>query len=814
MAMSSEELLKSLVDSEILAPDYVQSLNEQLLSAAKPQNINELIKSIIRSGRLTPFQGAQIAAGRSKSLVLGDYTIVDKIGSGGMGQVFKAIHRRMKRTVAIKILAPAALKDQQAIRRFQQEVEAAAKLLHPNIVAAFDAGRANGQQYLVMEYVDGRDLAAIVKERGRVPLDDALDYIAQAARGLQYAHSMGVVHRDIKPANLLVDSRGTVKILDMGLARLDVAAMAEGLTQSGQMMGTVDYMPPEQAFDARRADARSDIYSLGCTLYRIVTGEAMYAGESLVQVSLAHRELPIPDLRAKCPEASPRLNEVFRRTVAKRPEDRYQTMADVVSALAALVTSRAETVRPIDATISFSPAAQSPSDNKNPGEIQVRKTPSLTKVVVAEKTKYLAAKVIGGVFATIVAPFFVAILLKYFDKPEAPTVPTKSELAAADVRPAPSEIHTSNPSQAVSEPAHSKQGPPATGGIGGANQAEPPGRANAPFDAAQARAFQQSWAQYASIPVERRNSIGMRLVLIPPGTFLMGSTPDQVVASQSLGERPKKGPDELGEAAVAEETPAHRVQINRPYLLSATEVTFAQFKSFVEATDYLTDAEHFNNSEAAPRKKKKAAIGRPDWRRPGYATGDDLPVTVITWRDAVQFCNWLSERENLKPCYTRDSKGSWVLLAAGEGYRPPTEAEWEFACRAGTTGLFSFGDKPEGLEEFGWYHKNASAASHSVGLKRPNHFGLYDMHGNVEEWCHDRFLVDYYKHSPRANPFGPDAGDAHVVRGGSWIDSDGSACRSASRLAHGARNNHRGFRVACVTLHPRAIPAKGRAGAE
>jgi hypothetical protein len=241
----------------------------------------------------------------------------------------------MHRIVAIKVLPAAMTKDAAAVARFEREVTAAARLEHPNIVTAHDADEAGGVHFLVMQYVDGADLAALVKQDGPFSTAKATNYILQAARGLEYAHREGVIHRDIKPANLLVDKHVVVKVLDMGLARLDSndAAVQAELTTTGTVMGTMDYMAPEQAADTRHADARADVYSLGCTLYFLLAGVPPYRGESLMSKLVAHREHPIPSLRDIKPDASQRLDAVFRRMVAKQVEARYQSMSEVIADL-------------------------------------------------------------------------------------------------------------------------------------------------------------------------------------------------------------------------------------------------------------------------------------------------------------------------------------------------------------------------------------------------------------------------------------------------------------------------------------------------
>lgn len=343
-AVSLEQFTRSLGECGLMSPDELAAI-QALPPAQRPHHAEELAQLLVRQRKLTKFQALNLLQGKGKNLVMGEYLILDKIAAGGMGQVFKARHRRMQRIVAIKVLPPALMKTPDAARRFQRETQLAARLTHPNIVTAYDAGESGGIHFLVMEYVDGQDLSSLLKQ-GLLSLDKALDYILQAARGLAYAHGEGMVHRDVKPANLLLDKKGVVKILDLGLARFDNTPADDGLTNSGTVMGTVDYLAPEQALNTHTADARADIYSLGCSLYRLLTGHPPYEANSVVEKILAHRERPIPSLHAARPEISAALDKILARMLAKKPEDRFQTMNEVVAELEAFRTQSTEIERP------------------------------------------------------------------------------------------------------------------------------------------------------------------------------------------------------------------------------------------------------------------------------------------------------------------------------------------------------------------------------------------------------------------------------------------------------------------------------------
>ena len=245
---------------------------------ADPQTI---AKQIVQRGWLTAYQVKLIWKGRASELILNQYVLLERLGEGGMGEVFKARHRRMERDVALKVIRKEKLGSPEAVKRFHQEIQTAAHLSHANVVMAYDADQAADRHFFAMEYVEGTNLAKLVKEHGPMPVNQACDCIRQAALGLQHAFERGMVHRDIKPSNLLLGKGGILKILDMGLARLEESPSGEiesRITQEGLVIGTPDFLSPEQARDARAVDIRSDIYALGCSFYFLLTGHTPYPG--------------------------------------------------------------------------------------------------------------------------------------------------------------------------------------------------------------------------------------------------------------------------------------------------------------------------------------------------------------------------------------------------------------------------------------------------------------------------------------------------------------------------------------------------------
>lgn len=338
------ELVELVGASRLLDPAQKQLLTTQL--QRQFTDARSLANAIVKRGWLTEYQIKMIANHKGGDLFFGPYVILDLLGAGGMGQVFKARQQKLDRVVALKVIRKERLSNTDAVRRFQREMRTASQLAHPNIVLALDAGQVGEHPFIAMEYVEGVDLARLVKQQGALPMGQACDYAAQAALGLQHAVERGLVHRDIKPSNLILTrpgpqgaglgQAGVVKILDMGLARATESTqtdMSGTLTHAGAVIGTPDYISPEQARDSRTVDIRADLYSLGCTLYYLLTAQVPFPGGTPMEKLFKHQlEMPTPVEKLR-PDLPGGVAQVVARLLAKDPTDRAQTPAEAARLL-------------------------------------------------------------------------------------------------------------------------------------------------------------------------------------------------------------------------------------------------------------------------------------------------------------------------------------------------------------------------------------------------------------------------------------------------------------------------------------------------
>jgi serine/threonine-protein kinase len=348
LSNSSLTLTASLRDSPLLTHAQQAELVRDLQPRFPDSKL--LARQLLERGWLTTFQVNQLFLGRGADLVLGPYVLLERLGEGGTGQLFKARHQHMNRVVAVKLIRKELLADREVVGRFHREIQLVSTLSHSNVVHAYDAGPVGANYFLVMEYLEGIDLAQKVKKEGPLPVELACEYVRQTALGLQYICDRGLIHRDIKPSNLFLATAAptppvaTVKILDLGLARLQQPVHGEttrDLTSNGDgTLGTLDYLAPEQAIDFHAVDIRADIYSLGCTFYQLLCGQPPFPAGTVAQKLMKHQQAePVP-LETRRGNLPPTLTAVIRRMMAKEPAQRFQTPGEV----ARLFTSTASPV--------------------------------------------------------------------------------------------------------------------------------------------------------------------------------------------------------------------------------------------------------------------------------------------------------------------------------------------------------------------------------------------------------------------------------------------------------------------------------------
>jgi len=928
MTLSPQQFLNKVNESGVLLRENLAEFVDSCVHKQRFSDSSELARLFVQHGKLTRYQAQQIYSGNGQELVFGSYVVLEKIGQGGMGMVFKAEHRKMERVVALKVLSPSMVDSPDAVVRFHREVKAAAKLEHPNVVTAYDAGESNGTHFMVMQYVKGADLSEIVKRNGALPTNRAFSCIVQAAAGLAYAHQQGIVHRDIKPANLLMDENGNVKILDMGLARLDFELHGQDqLTTTGQIMGTIDYMAPEQAVNTRNADARADIYSLGATMWFLLTGRVLYEGDSLMAKLLAHREASIPSLQEARQDISPELNRIFRKMVGKAPETRFLNIDELLNEMSgsreiaqvAAVGSSANRLPNIQArppagsnpligggesalisefdpdqdTGAFIPQVEGgaptatingPNVGTDPNQLPLPASslsysqaqsysPSL-RPSRKKKSSFINRfiqfpRILVGVItlAVFAAMFFLGIVLFLQTKHGVirveindPKIEVKIKgtdivLAKADkgqdIKLSPGEktlvveregfkfetnklilrrneevivkvellqgeiqvrkgdiilgkeeIPDSSPRIALNpkptdqpqkgiekKPDLPKQVKSDVEKIDRNKESLPnemvsenqtlsvgdPAPAISPFSAEKAKQHQEEWAKHLGVQVEITNSIGMKFRVVPPGEFMMGSSKEEI--AKLLAEA-KQQQSQWSIERIPQEGPRHKVTLTKPFGVSIYEVTRGQFRQFVEATGYKTDAEKDGKGGFGYKGGRWVQSREFLWDAVlGFENEqtDEHPVVNVSWNDAMSFCEWLSKKE-------------------GVTYRLPKEAEWEFACRAGNQGSFSFGDDRSKLGDYAWYGSRGGPNTRQIGQKAPNPFGLFDLHGNVAEWCYDPYAS--YSIENEVDPVGAKESNTRALRGGSFYLQPQNV-RSAARSSFqpNMRNDNYGFRI-------------------
>jgi formylglycine-generating enzyme required for sulfatase activity/predicted Ser/Thr protein kinase len=748
----------------------------------------------------------------------GRYQVQRELGRGQMGAVYLARDTALDRLVALKVARTSSSGSARILKRMEIEAKSGAKVDHPLICKVYDAGEINGVRFIALQYVEGEDVKQYMKRNGRKRKpSEAVQMILQILRALETAHENGVIHRDLKPENVMLNKKNEPIIMDFGLARSTMGPSDAGLTQ-GMILGTAAYMSPEQAVGkAEGIDHRSDLYALGVMLFEMLTGEWPFTGSAIeVMGKKCVQEPPSPLMLD--PKLNPQLAAVCLKMIARKKEDRYHSCGEAVASMESIdlgapvlietpirtktpsvknlkVRSESDSVKSLDilplAPPSIPPekGARGPqqkgklSGGRGPFSPITRwwsSLPSAVRWLIVGTGAFLLLLPMMGFLAASKGTVQIVI-----DDPS-----LSVRFLGATIRPEndsePIRVSTSGEHQleVLKNDLRIESATVKLKLTKGERQRLKVSLVNGEVveivSQSSLKNGTDSDPQKWTLPLAgiQSKSIGMSLILIPAGEFQMG-------APES----------EFGRGG--DESPQHTVRITRPFYLGAFEVTQDEYQKVRAANpSYFTSGGRGNSLVAGQETHR-------------------FPVEQISWFDAVEFCNRLSEMDQLKRYYELTnivrSKGSIetasVTFLGGDGYRLPTEAEWEYACRAGTTTPFNFGSTsngshanvdgraPYGTAEKGPYLQRTRA----VGGYQKNGFGLFDMHGNVSEWCEDVFDFQTYasRKGTTEDPLFKTGSGTRVARGGSWFgDSLHSRCAYRTAMSSGSQTELIGVRVA------------------
>jgi formylglycine-generating enzyme required for sulfatase activity/predicted Ser/Thr protein kinase len=711
---------------------------------------------------------------------LSRYEVREKLGEGATAVVYRGWDRELKRPVALKILRDVVGLSQVSRERFHREAQAAAGMAHPNVLQVYDAGDAGGQLYIVMELVDGRPLSEILKAR-TLGQKELVRILEKVARGVAAAHEKGIVHRDLKPANILVGASGEPKVGDFGLAHLPETSTA--LTKTGATLGTPLYMSPEQV-EGRPKDisARTDVYALGAILYEILTLRPPHTGDTLPEIygKITHEE-PVSPKKLQANTSSD-LATIALKALEKNPERRYsgaQAFADDLrraledQPIEARPVSQAEKLwrRAVKYRVLLGGAAVIALIGILVGGFVSRRGIHLAGIVFLERLdgevtitqggKRGPAKV-GQILASGDAletgPWPSRCVLRFQNETTIEVGPDtgvgdvslepdrrlgvrKGTIRADLLKQSPVEpitfvtshgdVQATRSALRISVSSDPAQGTRIEVEDGQAEVRKPSGERiiiEAGSFAIAAKGLELTSTTIA-LALDLGGGVKMEFIAIKPGTFSMGGTMEA-------------GPWNL------DERPLHRVVMTKGFALGRYPVTRGQFAAFVKATGYQTEGERSGGKAwgRSPTGQWQEIPGNT-WRTPVRMTQtDDHPAVCVSWNDAKAFCDWASK-------------------ATGRVVTLPTEAEWEYVCRAGTRTRWSFGDEELAFADYEWCSINSDMQTHPVGQKKRNPWGIYDMVGNVGVWCQD-FAGPYS--GDAADPTGPPTGKDRILRGGNW----------------------------------------------